>query len=351
MKKIIPFFLVNLLLSFAARSQEQEEARKTIAGAKMYFSDQPFAASNAGSKNSFTSSDFIYGRLELDNKTLGEAFGLPKDGESNMSNGSDCSLYFEVTVFKDDEQRGRENMWPFLYVWGKEKTNTTLNFDILPEPAKAKSMNSGTENSTSSGLASGQLYELITKERFPENGAYTVRVKLYQQSLDDWGVLAAADKWPMIEEDFTFNFDGKDIKKLMANGAAAGELVKENAYRLDKMPDWFYKAGKFNDPKATNAAIAAILKRDIPTKSILKFVTSESIGPLWVVEKDNYGAIMRRTFMPTINIAYKRDGKCYVGTVRFWEPYEGYGKYGTLIVGSESSSRRSDYWLDCSLVK
>lgn len=171
MKKIIPCFLVILLLSFAARSQEQEEARKTIAGAKMYFSDQPFAASNAGSKNSFTSSDFIYGRLELDNKTLGEAFGLPKDGESNMSNGSDCSLYFEVTVFKDGEQRGRENMWPFLYVWGKEKTNTTLNFDILPKPAKAKSMNFGTENFTSSGIASGPLYEIITKERFPENGA------------------------------------------------------------------------------------------------------------------------------------------------------------------------------------
>ena len=69
MKKNIPFFILCFLPSFTANSQES--AKKTIAGAKMYFSDQPFAASNAGSKNSFTSSDFIYGRLELDNKTLG----------------------------------------------------------------------------------------------------------------------------------------------------------------------------------------------------------------------------------------------------------------------------------------
>ncbi len=348
MKKIIPFFLLCFLMSFTASSQE--ETKKTIPGAKMYFSDQPFASSNEGSKSSFTSSDFIYGRLELDGKKLGEAFGLPKDGESTMNNKSDCYLYYEVTVFKDGEQRGRENMWPFLYVWGKEKNNTSLNFDILPEPAKAKSMHSGTENFIS-GIASGPLYDVINQERFPENGAYTIRVKLYQQSMDDWGKLAGAEKWPVVEEDFTFNFEATDIKKLKANGAAAAELVMENAYRLDKMPEWFYKVGKFSDPKASNATIAAILKRDIPTKSILKFVTSESIGPLWVVEKDEYGVIMRRTFMPAVNIAYKRDGKCYVGTVRLVEPYEGYGKYGTLVVGSESSSRRPDYWLDCSLVK
>lgn len=349
MSKIIPIFLLGMLLSFTATCQE--DARKTITGAKMYFSDQPFAASNAGSKTTFSSSDFIYGRLELDNKTLGEAFGLPKDGESNMYNKSDCFLYYLITVFKDGEQMGQPNFWPYLFVWSKEKKETTFNFDILPEPAKARSMNSGTEDFSSSGVASGPLYEIINQQRFPENGAYSIRVKLYQQSLNDWGKLAEEEKWPVFEEDFTFNFDGKDIKKLTANAAAAGEVVMENAYRLDRMPEWFYRTGKFNDPKVTSATIAAILKRDIPTKSILKYVTSESVGPLWVVEKDEYGLIMRRSFMPTINIAYKRDGKCYVGTVRLWEPYEGYGKYGALKVGSESSSRRPDNWLDCSLVK
>ncbi|MCY7293037.1 MAG: hypothetical protein LH615_12730 [Ferruginibacter sp.] len=70
MKKIISFFLLSFLLSITASSQEL--AKKTISGAKMYFSDQPFASSNAVSKNSFTSSDFIYGRLEFESSILEE---------------------------------------------------------------------------------------------------------------------------------------------------------------------------------------------------------------------------------------------------------------------------------------
>jgi hypothetical protein len=331
-------------------ASSQETVKNNIPGAKLYFSDKPFSTSNAGSKTSFNSAEFIYGRIELDTKTLGEAFGLPKDGESIMYNKNDCYLRFQVTVFKDGEQKGDPNFWDFLYVWGAEKKNTYFNFDILPEPAKARSMLCGTED-FSSAIASGPLYHIINQERFPDNGNYTIRVRLYQESVNAWGKPEEKGKWPVVEEEFAFSFNAKDIKNLKANGDASSELVMENATRLDKMPEWFSRAAKITDPKVSNAAIAAILKRDIPTKSILKFYTSEFTGPLWVVEKDEYGIIQRRTLMTTINIAYKRNGKCYIGTVRMWEPYEGYGKYGTLIVGSESSSWRSDYWLDCSLVK
>lgn len=348
MKQAILFLFMGLYCTFSASSQDA--VRKTVPEAKIYFANQPFIGSNAGSSNSFNSSEFIYGRLELNDKTLQEAFGLPKDGASRMYNKSDCYLRYRVTVYKDGEQNGDPNFWDFLYVWGNEKKNTSFNFDILPEPAKSKSMLCGTEN-FSSVIAAGPLYHIINQARFPENGAYTIRVTLFLQSVDAWGNMEEEEKWPVVEEEFSFNFNTKDIKALQTNGDAAGELVMENAYRLDKMPEWFYKAGKADDPKVTNATIAAILKRDIPTKSIIKFVVSEFSGPTWMVEKDEYGLIIQRTLMPTINIAYKRDGKCYVGTVRLWEPYEGSGKYGTLMVGSQSSSRRSDYWLDCSLVK
>jgi len=348
MRRIIPLLLLGSLLSYTASSQE--EIRNTIPGAKIYFSSTPFTTSNAGSKTSFKSSDFIYGRIELDGKTLLEGFRLPKDGESSMYNKSDCYLRYQVTVRKDGEQNGQPNFWDFIYVWGQEKNSTSFNFDILPEPAKAKSMLCGTED-FSSAIAAGPLYHIISEDRFPDNGEYTIRVRIFQQSVNAWGRLEEEEKWPVAEGEFTFNFDAKDIGKLKTNGNTAGELVMENATRLDKMPEWFHKAGKVNDPKVTNATIAAILKRDIPTKEVIKFVISEFIGPAWQVEKDEYGVIQRRTLMPTLNIAYKRDGKCYVGTVRLWEPYEGDGKYGTLIVGSESSGRRSDYWLDCANVK
>lgn len=348
MKKMMPLLFLGLLLASTAKSQEA--TKREIPGVRMYFSDKPFVAGSTGNKTSFTSADFVYARLDLSGKTLAETFGLPRDGESAMYNKSDCYLNFQVTVFKDGEQMGQPNFWPFLYVWGKEKKEASFNFDVLPEPSKATSMLCGTEN-FKSAIASGPLYHIISQDRFPENGMYTIRVKLFQQSMDAWGKPAEEEKWPVAEEDFVFNFNQNDIKKLKANGDAAADLVMENALRLDKMPDWFNKAGKVDDPKLANASIAAILKRDLPTKAIIKFVVGEFSGPTWVVEKDEYGLILRRTLMPTINIAYRRDGKCHVGTVRMWEPYEGYGKYGTLIVGSESSSYRSDYWLDCSLVK
>ena len=280
-----------------------------------------------------------------------EAFGLPKDGESSMNNKNDTYLHYKVTVLKDGEQMGQPNFWEYLYVLAGEKNKTYFNFDILPEPEKAKSMMCGTEY-FKSGLASGPLYSIISQDRFPDNGTCTIRVKLFQESLNSWGKLDDEEKWPVAEEDFTFNFDGKDISKLKTNATRADELVMDNAYHLDKMPEWFYNAGKINDPKVTDAKIAAILKRDIPTKSIIKFVVAPFTGgPIWQVQKDEYSVIMRRNFMPLVNIAYKRDGKCYVGTVQLREPYEGFGNFGGLRVGTESSSSRPDYWLDCGLVK
>ena len=105
MKSIIRFLLLSFLFSYAASSQE--ETKNTIPGAKIYFSSTPFTDSNSGGKSSFKSSDFIYGRIELDGKKLLESFRLPKDGESPMYNKSDCYLRYQVTVRKDGEQNGQ----------------------------------------------------------------------------------------------------------------------------------------------------------------------------------------------------------------------------------------------------
>jgi hypothetical protein len=346
MLKVLMTVFFSLLIHLA---NSQEALKKTTPGT-IFFSNQPFGNSSAGSKKSFSSGEFIYARLELSDKTLMEAFGLPKDGESSMTNKKDCYLHYTVTVFKDGEQQGQPNFWEFLYVWAKEKNNKGFNFDVLPEPAKSTSMLCGIED-FSSGISAGPLYHIINQERFPENGEYTIRVKLFQQSLNDWGKLDEEEKWPVMEEEFTFNFDAKDVKKLKTNGDVAGELIMENAYHIDKMPDWFYQVSKVSDPKASPAIISSVLKRDIPTKNILKFNIADFTGPLWVVQKDEYGFILGRYMMTSVNIAYKRDGKCYVGYVRLYEPYEGNGTYGTLRVRTESSSFHPDFWLDCSLVK
>ncbi len=159
MKKIISVFIFSMLFSFTVFSQADQ--KRTIPGAKMYFSDKPFANNNEGHKTSFTSGNFIYGRLEFDNKTLGDAFSLPKDGEAPLGNKNDCFLRYRVTVYKNGEQQGQPNFWDFLYVFGKEKNSNAFNFDILPEPSKAMSMMCGTE-SFSSNIAAEPLYHIMS---------------------------------------------------------------------------------------------------------------------------------------------------------------------------------------------
>ena len=83
-------------------------------GAKIFFSDKAFSNSSAGCRTNFSSADFIYCRIKLDNKTLLETFGLPEDGEYPMYNENDCYLRYHVTVYRGGEQNGQPNFWDFL---------------------------------------------------------------------------------------------------------------------------------------------------------------------------------------------------------------------------------------------
>ena len=73
MNKII---VTVCLLCLAISAKSQYETMTDLPGAKMYFSDKPFTTNHDGSKTSFKSSDFIYGRIELNNQTLLEAFKM-----------------------------------------------------------------------------------------------------------------------------------------------------------------------------------------------------------------------------------------------------------------------------------
>ncbi len=71
MRNLIFVFMILGLISFT--SYKLPVSRDTVKG-KIYFSNQPFKTSNAGSKRSFTSAEFIYGRIELEGQTVQQAF-------------------------------------------------------------------------------------------------------------------------------------------------------------------------------------------------------------------------------------------------------------------------------------
>lgn len=328
------------------QAQSQYETMNAIPGAKMYFSDKPFGNNHDGSKTSFKSSDFIYGRIELNNQTLLEAFKMSSIKTKYYY------LRYWVCAYKNGEQQGSKNSWEYLLIKNEEDVKKSyLNFDILPSPTAATSAMCGLEDFTSN-IASGPLYFIINSSSFPEDGEYSIQVRLFLESYDGWGKQQDFEKWPEVKDEFKFQFNSNDIQTLKKNGDDGSELVRRNTFRLSKLPDYFSNPNKLNDPMLSNANISAVLKRDLPSgnMTLLKFAVGDYTGPLWQTEKNELGIILRRYVTPDIKIAYKFDGDCYVGYARLWQEYTGGGKYGPLIVGARTSNSSGDK-IDCNLVK
>lgn len=343
MNKII---IAICLLCLGISAKSQYETMSPIAGAKMYFSDKPFTNNHEGSKTSFKSSDFIYGRIELNNQTLLEAFKMSSIKTKYYY------LRFWVCSYKNGEQQGSKNSWEYLLIKNEDDVKKNfLNFDILPAPTVATSAMCGLED-FSSNIAGGPLYFIINQSSFPDDGEYSIQVRLFLESFDGWGKPQDFEKWPEVKDEFKFNFNSGDIQTLKKNGEAGDELVRKNTFRLSKLPDYFSKPNTLGDPLLSNANISAVLKRDLPSgnMTLLKFAVGNYTGALWQVEKNELGIILRRFVTPDIQIAYKFQEDCYVGYARLWQEYVGGGKYGPLIVGRRSCNNCGDK-IDCNLVK
>jgi len=157
------------------------------------------------------------------------------------------------------------------------------------------------------------------------------------------------EKWPFIQDGFDFTLREADIATLNKNRLATIDHMEENAFRYDKLPDVFSRPGKLTDPNATTAKVAAILKRDLPNRAIIKFVAEQYSGTLWSIAKDDFGLPRYKYFNPHIWMAYKMDGKCYVGYVTLRQVYSGGGTYGPLEVAWTTT--KDDRGIDCEKVK
>ena len=310
---------------------------------KMYFSNQPFGQTNAGAKTSFSSNEFIYGRIELSGSSIKEAFKLEEEYGHYY-------LCCDVEVWKDDNSMGGSNHNYFLLDPNNLDKNW-LNLDILPDPARASTLYSMTDDFTA-GLGFFPFYNSITQEAFPSAGTYNVKINIFSRSKSAWGGQESYEKWPRIVESFDFTFSESDIATIKKNSKAAIARMDEvvaNGNRYDKLPPVFSNPGKLTDPNATTAKVSAILKRDLPNRGIIKFVAEQYNGSYWSIAKDDYGLPKYKYFNPHIWMAYKADGKCYVGFVTLRQVYSGGGTYGPLEVAWTST--KDDRGIDCVKVK
>ena len=314
---------------------------KTVVPGKIYFSNQPMLSSNAGSKNVFSSNEYIYARLELNGTTIKDAFRIKEPGKGYPF------LQCRVTIIKASGYEYGGSGRNYLLIKDDEREKSSLSFDVMPEPSQATTLFSLLDD-FSAGNGFVPLYNTIIGEKLPE-GKYTVRVKLYVETQDGWGTYESEEKWPTIEEEFEFNFRNADIARVKNNSSQVSDIINENAFRYDKLPPVFSNPGKLTDPNATAVKVAAILKRDLPNRTILKFVAEQYSGTQWHIAKDDFGLPLYKYFNPHIWMVYKADGKCYVGYITLRQVYSGGGTYGTLQVAWTST--KDDKGIDCVKVK
>ena len=334
-KLLIPALLLSTLL------HAKDVPRADVPG-QMYFSNQPFGETNAGAKTSFSSNEFIYGRLEVPGTTIREAFQV-KEIKKNYF------LVCEMEVLKDGQPVGYHTYKNnYILLSAENLDKSWVNLDILPEPTKATTLYSMTDD-FSAGYGYMPLYYMINPDYFPSAGTYRINVKILSKTFDMYDREEDKDKWPFIQEGFDFTLRSADVATLKKNGDVTRTLMEGNAFRLDKLPPVFSNPGKLTDPNATTAKVAAILKRDLPNRTILKFVAEQYSGTLWHIDKDDYGLPRYKYFNPHIWMAYKADGKCYVGYVTLRQVYSGGGTYGPLEVAWTST--KDDRGIDCAKIK
>ncbi len=219
MNRIVILAIISFIASLnKIWSQEQAMMMNPVSEAKIYFADKPFTVNHDGSKTDFNSSGFIYGRLDLEKQTVQRAFSMTTEEHHHYY------LRCWVLVFKNGEEIGQHQGWDYIYIKKGDQHKTTMNFDILPEPGKATTVMSS-DGYFKGGKAAGPLYQQISPELFRENGEYIIKVRFYLESYNAWGNVNPVSQWPMVQGEFKFQFDGKDVPAILKNYEKANEVI------------------------------------------------------------------------------------------------------------------------------
>ncbi|MEI9946142.1 MAG: hypothetical protein WDN26_18205 [Chitinophagaceae bacterium] len=176
---------------------------KQIPGAKFYFSDKPFTTSSSGARSSFKMDDDVYGRLELGNQTVQQAFNTGS-GKGLIKMGIQLNSYNPGEKEPAGGGAGPDYE-AYFFVAEKDLKNNFINFDIEPNAAEATTI-------MTEEIDASPLYGIADEGHFPKKGLYDIKVSLFLTQVDDWGNAVRDRKtWPGSQGAFQFNFDPAGI--------------------------------------------------------------------------------------------------------------------------------------------
>ncbi len=322
---------------------------------KIYFSNQPFGTTNEGGKTSFTTGDYIYGRLETGGKTLREAFGFTPVTKENPFNKVIFNLYAydssEFSLYGDSAQAVISAInSPNIRFSEADLDKTYWNFDVLPEPAKATTrIYFYIEDYEDQDAGASALYKFL-KDRAKAKD-YLVKIELVRQTTDFRGNEEPKENWRRVEGRLSLNFNQADFAKiktnqetLEANRVARLErqtkdrdVAKVESVSLPK--EWTLKSNPLL-PGLTEANMRVLFQKygaHYTEKQIIKFYAAPSGSTARKVATNELGIPTHRSFDQWLTIFAKvkfDDGEVSCFYQHFYpaQAYSGGGTYGNLIL-------------------
>ena len=296
--------------SSPARGDDRSVRGMPIPGARITFSNSP---DGSNPKTSFSSSEYIYGRLDLGGKTMYDAFGFKALGNAKF-----YYIDYDIQIWKPGEKPW--DNWSghsYTLVTKEEAQKTYWIFDVLPDPSNVRTIGSAIADEIEfyNGVRSvySKWYNADSaRSTFPQSGTYTIDITLFGNSYDDWGKPTGdVEKYPTASAAFAFQFSGADGQTLVANSQKAKdsfEAAKNRREMLHAMPDWWYKpATGVTDAKLAPARLVPMIKGFIGqwNMTYMKHMIINFTGPLWVIEKNSLGIPEYRMVKPYIYVIYK----------------------------------------------
>jgi hypothetical protein len=322
---------------------------KPISGAKVYFSTAPFTNSSAGARSTFTSQEFIYGRLEL-NQSISDAFGL-----GNMPKRDYYYVKYYVLIGDNVDSSIGPHTGNHLFLSKEDVSKNYLNFDVLPDANNINTVLAVVDELWNYKFPANLVSEHDVRSKFPKNGDYPIRIILFQANFDDYGQQRFdSDPLPYAAGQFTFQFAARDWDAMNANHKKAfdnAESARNKRDTVRALPDWWGKTKPPTDPKLSAARMTALINdyaKRWGRTYLGKFAWDSYSLPIWNIQNNDLGLPSYR-YGPHIWVVYRddKDGMCYFGSHSIREDYSGAGTYGQTYLNTMSNRT----YIDCAAVR
>lgn len=286
----------------------------------IYFSDKPFPAggSTEGSKKSFTSSEFIYGRLVLKSGTLRSVF-KPSTSEKNPG-------MFSIGLVLSIDNKA---FWSLSHSLIPESDidKSYWDFDVFPAPETASTVRTVEEFGKSSGPAEDYYQHLTNK--YTTEGNYKYIVKISGDRRDFRG----NPKAPGVEikGELNFQFSGADYQKISANLKKLNSDFSVKKADMNPLPkEWTLKSNPLL-PGLTIATVNSAYLRTVGTSSgvrVIKTYAYPAGSKTPVIYKNSLGLPVHREFQQWFMVFTKqKDNKCFYRQIIPVQYYAGGGRY------------------------